>query len=223
VEEGQEEDEKSCIMRVDVFGLECGNNVGGDFGINYQVPIAIDNVYNEHRQQFVDMVMDDKEKLDKDNWHSYNIFNIEHPYILELKNEIIKKYHEYVKTLSVTPKETLWINGWINPMKPGVSLGRHNHSLHENSYLTGVVVLKCKNSTTDLYLPLLEEIGDGIISIRNHTDQLMIFPQWVMHSVNAQIDYRLTIGFDLLPEESYNYMKEFSPDSPAIQHAVQLF
>lgn len=207
-------------MRIDVFGLDCGDS---DFGIDYKIPIAIDNLSNSHMKSFVDILVDEASNIDIDSWGKYNIFEYNHPFIDGLKTEIKDKYEEYVSKLSVKPKEHLWINGWINMQQPGVGLNRHNHSLHENSYLTGVVVLKCDNSSTDFYMPLLEEVGDGVISVQNFEGQFLMFPQWVMHSVKEQESLRFTIGFDLNTSDAIEYQRKKSKNAVSMMHSIKLF
>ena len=151
-----------------------------------------------------------KKEIDiKSSWKSYNIFKIDSPIIDELKLHIKNILPHYEDT------NNLWINGWINYQTKNESVRLHNHTIHNNSYLSGTLCLtKRKDVFTKFHIPILSNNPQyGPLSLPSLKGRMIIFPSYIPHEVTP-IPYgdRISIGFDLLPDQSISYFKENNND-----------
>ena len=163
----------------------------------------IDKFCNELRTEL-------KKEIDiKSSWKSYNIFKIDSPIIDELKLHIKNILPHYEDT------NNLWINGWINYQTKNESVRLHNHTIHNNSYLSGTLCLtKRKDVFTKFHIPILSNNPQyGPLSLPSLKGRMIIFPSYIPHEVTP-IPYgdRISIGFDLLPDQSISYFKENNND-----------
>jgi hypothetical protein len=192
--------------------------VPGDFGINFSTPIWCDNLNltDEDMKELEVFVEKNYDKIkfqantEKSNympWNSYNIFNEVN--LEKLKQKIVKSYYEFVDCYGVERKSELWINGWINVIEHGIDIPSHNHAIHTNSYLSGFINFTENDSTTDMYIPLIDRLKEvEPIKISNDVGNLTLFPSWLFHSVDCvKEDVRISMGFDLHTKESYEYAK----------------
>jgi len=150
------------------------------------------------------------------SWMNYNLFTFDTPVIqVELK-EIIK---EVCDNMSMSQdyyrRRDLWINGWVNYMTPGDSVRLHNHSVHNNSFLSGTLCLTTCDVITEFWIPVLSNCPDyGPLSLPSSEGRLIMFPSCIPHFVSEvqEKDVRFSIGFDLITEAAMKYFKENSND-----------
>ena len=152
-----------------------------------------------------------KETIDiKSSWKTYNIFAINSPVIDDLKLHIKNVLPHYKNT------EDLWINGWINYQTKEESVRLHNHAIHNNSYLSGTLCLtRRKDVFTKFHIPILSNNPEyGPLSFPSLKGRMVIFPSYIPHEVTP-IPYgdRISIGFDLLPDQAITYFKRNSNNS----------
>ena len=197
---------------------EFGINIPGDFGFQYNLPLFIGTLETQHTDDFVKMAVG----YDADKWKEHNIFEIDHPYIKDLKDEIQQTYFEMCKKYNVQPEKELWINGWVNNMLPNHSLRKHYHGTNTYSYLSGVCLLTDNDHTsTDFFPPMLWEMEQyGTVKINNFKNQISIFPQWIYHEVDTVKTQRISIGFDLNHSEG---MKQLMNEDTPSKRSVRLY
>jgi len=194
--------------------------IPGDFGLEFNVPIWQDHLSTFDSSEILKFSLDyikkdlDLKDLHKDRnqtiWNQYNLFACDHKIFKDLREQIKQSYNAFTKNYQVEQKKNLYINGWFSILRKGSYVEKHCHSTHQNSYLTGVFVIsKTEESTTDFYLPQFEHLDDvGVVKIKNHKNDLIMFPQWLFHSVSPIVeDVRITLAFDLFTEEAVDYYK----------------
>jgi uncharacterized protein (TIGR02466 family) len=147
---------------------------------------------------------------------SSNIYSIDNSILSRLHK--LKKFIEehiklYVKEV-ISPEEELEFyitQSWLNIIKPGQ---RHNRHWHSNSILSGVFYIKCVEEDKIYFHDPSIQIKDRIafspkefnlwnssswfISIK--TNDLLIFPSWLEHSVDKNINAtgdRISISFNI--------------------------
>jgi hypothetical protein len=211
--------------------------IPGDFGLNFKVPIWHDAlILNEDDNKEIKAYCQNKILYEKNinanyvknSWHKTNIFSEKLNFVEKIKIKIKESYEVFAENYGVSQKE-IWINGWINLLTKGENLVEHCHSMNENSYLSGVIILsECDNTTTDFYLPQLEHIPEvGVLKIENKKGNIVMFPQWLYHSVSAvKQDVRITMGFDLFGKKSVDFFnsnkKKLKNEDWPIQRAIKL-
>lgn len=211
--------------------------IPGHFGLNFRVPIWNDTIQltkNDDKQielycqqKILEHKKDDKDYV-KNSWHNKNLFTENFIFVDKLKHKIIESYITFIKSYKIK-QEKIWINGWVNLLTKNENLIKHCHAMHENSYLSGVIILsECENTSTNFYLPQLEHVPEvGVLKMSNTKGDILIFPQWLYHSVETVTqDVRITMGFDLFNENSikfFNAHKDVLPkDDWPIQRAIRL-
>jgi len=211
--------------RLVVYGVK----IPGDFGLDFKAPLWIDQVTGINQKEISDYVSyilnlknQDPDYIKK-TWYKKNLFAEDLNFVKLLEKEIIRSYKDFVFTYQVECKKNIWINGWLNILTKGENLGIHCHSMSENSYISGAAILsEChENSTTNFYIPQLEHHDDvGTIRIKNNVGDLMMFPQWMFHSVNTVgSSVRISLGFDLFTEESIEYFSK-NHTNDGIDHPI---
>lgn len=195
-------------------------NIAGDFGLNFNVPIWEDSLpsfdssellhYAHEKLLVTGNYLNDLDSAENSSWDKYNIFNEDIKCISDFKTSVKESYRLFAKSYHIEFKEKLWINGWISILTKGNFVKKHCHSTHQNSYLTGFIVLTKNDSYTDFHLPEFEHLDDvGIIRIENLEKTIVMFPQWLFHSVSpVQDDLRISLAFDLFTEDAINYYNE---------------
>lgn len=149
----------------------------------------------------------------KEVWKFENIFSWGGSTIEELKTSILFNYFRFMDELKFTPENNLWIRGWPVVLKQNEAIGVHSHSYHENTYLSGNIMVSENATTTDYAIPHLSTYY-GFYKVENLQGRMTLFPSWVQHKVDAIVDdKRISIGFDIFTENSINYAKQNSKDS----------
>ena len=154
------------------------------------------------------------------SWHTYNIFSIDSPVITRFKSFIDDMLINYEDT------KNLWINGWVNYTKEGQYIEIHNHSVHENSYLSGTLSLTDRDDViTNFWIPIMSFSKEGgPLSFPSLVGRLLIFPSFVPHEVTkVSTGVRITIGFDLITDQAMTYFRKNSNDpKDPLSRAVKL-
>jgi hypothetical protein len=200
--------------------------IPGNFGINFKVPVWIDSVNLGETLELYEFIKNNYQRIktyndksqeptDYMSWQSYNLFAYDLSCLENIKKNIFNSYINFTREYNVSIEKELWINGWVNVLEPGCEIPIHNHSMHENSYLSGFINFTENDSTTDLHLPQLDKIKEvGVVHIPNHPGTLALFPQWTFHSVSRVTEnLRISIGFDLHTVSSIEYSKTHYSDS----------
>jgi hypothetical protein len=150
-------------------------------------------------------------------FRSYNILEWDQEDVQILKEAIFKTHELYFKhTIGQKPPEVCVPSCWMNIMKKGQRIRKHNHGYHYRSYLSGNFTVACEESKTIYVNPfvhytekeLLERVedwGDGytqeLYASNNTPGKLTLFPCYIPHfTTKHQADTeRITIAFELTP------------------------
>lgn len=143
----------------------------------------------------------------KDTWRTYNIFDWDSEPVKFLKSSIIRVYSDYTDSLEFEKEriDDLWIRGWAVVLKPDEMIPMHCHSYHENTFLSGNVMLSDNETTTDYFIPHLSDYY-GPWKCENKPARITMFPSWVLHRVLPTDYYRVSIGFDLFSYHTLEYI-----------------
>ena len=143
----------------------------------------------------------------KDTWRTYNIFDWDSEPVKFLKSSIIRVYSDYTDSLEFEKEriDDLWIRGWAVVLKPDEMIPMHCHSYHENTFLSGNVMLSDNQTTTDYHIPHLSSYY-GPWRCENKPARITIFPSWVLHKVDPTEYYRVSVGFDLFSYHTLEYI-----------------
>ena len=156
-------------------------------------------------------------------WTDYNLFAINSPIINEFRS-VIKKVLPYYKERPWN--KNLWINGWVNYTKEDQYIEIHNHSIHENSYLSGTLSLTDMDDViTNFWIPIISYSKDGgPLSFPSLVGRMLIFPSFVPHEVTrVPTGARITTGFDLITDQAMTYFRKNSNDpKDPLSRAVKL-
>ena len=210
-------------------------DIPGDFPLKIEVPLWLDFIDFDNCEilNYIEKTIIKKNLhlLDFENkeihyWNTYNIFDIELPAISSLKKAIVESYFNFLEIYNRSPKEKLYINGWISILNKKNWVMRHCHSTDINSYLSGFInLVESKNSFTFFHSPQFEYLTDvGNIVVENKKNQIVIFPQWLFHSVPPiENSIRIDLGFDLFTQEAIDYYKKNNIDKDyPIKNAIRL-
>jgi hypothetical protein len=201
----------------------CGLKQNNPFAPIFDVPIWIDDVNLIIISNLLSLVKSKESLYDETHWTQYNIFAWEENEPKQLLNEIVRVYKSFFLELGLLPHKNLWINGWVYPQKKGMSLKVHNHATHQNSYLSGNIVLTENNTTTDYEIPFIS-VNEGMFKVKNAPGKITLFPSYLPHRVDElNEEERYTVGFDLLTEEGMNYFWSNSTDkNDALHRAIKI-
>jgi len=175
----------------------------------FDVPLWVEDL----DASFVELLIDEIKANDiqpyGDAWRSYNIFSWRTKSVNFLRKQITRAYINYINALSY-PQEginTLWIRGWGVILDPGQHLNIHSHSYHENTFISGNLMLSDNKTTTDYYLPHLSPYY-GPWRCENKPGRITLFPSWVLHGVKQTEDRRISVGFDLYTSHTMQYISD---------------
>jgi hypothetical protein len=162
---------------------------------------------------FIESLIGDIEKNNpgsyQETWRTYNIFEWQTNSTKSLKDFVTRVYYDYVNSLSL-PKERVndvWIRGWAVVLEPGQPVPRHCHSYHENTFLSGNVMLTDNQTTTDYFLPHLSDYY-GPWKCENKPGRITMFPSWINHEVLPTEQKRISVGFDLFSFHTLEYISK---------------
>lgn len=201
----------------------CGLKQENQFAPVFDVPIWIDQINLTLVEELLKVVKRKEELYNTVHWTKYNIFSWQEDAPKFLLTEIVSKYKRFFIELGLPYEENLWINGWVYPQKKGMYLKPHNHATHQNSFLSGNVVLTNNNTTTDYDIPYVS-INEGLFKIKNEPGKITLFPSYLPHSVDTLEDNeRYSIAFDLITEKGMNwFLKHNSNKDDALYRAIKI-
>jgi len=186
------------------------------FAPEWDVSLWIEDLDINLISSFLKIVLSKEHLYKNEQWQHYNVFSWEYPEVVELKNDIKKSYLKFLNVLDLNTSKEIWIRGWIFPQKKGKDLPIHNHAIHQNSYLSGNIILTDNKTTTDFQIPYLYPNID-CISIENKQGRITLFPSYLPHKVDTLLDdTRYSLGFDMITNEGMNYLlknSDYSSDS----------
>tara|TARA_B100001996_G_scaffold180159_1_gene137551 strand:- start:82 stop:831 length:750 start_codon:yes stop_codon:yes gene_type:complete len=154
-------------------------------------------------------------------WSSYNVLNWrgESEDVKILEEEIIKTHDlYYTKLLGEKPPQVTILTCWMNIMKKGERILKHNHSSENDGYLSGNFTVACDDSKTIYIQPymhysekeLLERVEDwgfdhteDYYASTNIPGNISLFPSYIPHftTKHKSDTDRITLAFELAPTE----------------------
>lgn len=173
----------------------------------FDLPIWVEDINTYFIKELIKQIEKNNPGSYRDTWRTYNIFDWNNPSIKFLQSSIIRVYSDFMDVLEL-PKERLddlWIRGWAVVLNPGESVPRHCHSYHENTFLSGNLMISDNQTTTDYYVPHLSD-AYGPWRCENKSGRMTLFPSWVLHEVQPTEEKRLSIGFDLFTFHTLEYI-----------------
>lgn len=175
------------------------------FAPTFDLPLWIEDVNLFPTKTLINYIdiqsIDDYQKI----WQTINIFKWETESIKILQNTINIIYKKYMNSLGYSPENYFYLRGWVVKLKQNSGVPLHAHSHHENTYLSGNLMLSNNNTTTDYAIPHLSTYY-GFYKVENRPGRITLFPSWVEHKVDPIDDEtRYSIGFDIFTENSFQY------------------
>lgn len=168
----------------------------------------------------------EKEKtglFNNEQWTHYNIFSWKENCIHSLQEYIKEQYQYLCNVLGVQQEKTVYVNGWVYPQKKGQTLQRHNHAVHENSFLSGNLCLTSSSNIAKYHIPYLSD-AEGNFEVESKPGTFLLFPSYLPHSSNTlEEETRYVIAFDLITQRGLDDFRKYSnnPQDP-IYRAVLL-
>tara|TARA_B100000475_G_scaffold79948_1_gene57675 strand:- start:29 stop:730 length:702 start_codon:yes stop_codon:yes gene_type:complete len=150
-------------------------------------------------------------------FRSYNVMTWDQPDINILKEEISIMHDNYYRDIVDRPTPEISLGGWMNIMKKGDRIKRHNHGFLDNTYISGHFTVCC-DSTRTVYtnpyehwdefelLKRVEEYGlefnHSLYASKNTAGQLTLFPGYIPHftTEHRSDSDRITLAFEIIPE-----------------------
>jgi len=148
-------------------------------------------------------------------YRSYNVMEWDQPDISILKEEVSVMHDMYYKDIVDRPTPDISLGGWMNIMKKGDRIKRHNHGFSNNTYITGHFTVCCDSTKTVYTNPyehrdedeLLvrvedgEEYNDSLYAATNTQAQLTLFPSYIPHftTEHRSDSDRITLAFEIVP------------------------
>ena len=174
----------------------------------FDVPLWIEDLNPWFLKEIVEVIKQKNPGSYRDTWQSYNIFTWEDEPIRFLKASIYRIYDDYMKELGLVPEQDLWIRGWAVNLGKNEGVPVHSHSYHENTYLSGNIMISSNPTTTDYAIPHLSTYY-GFYRVENTPARMTLFPSWVQHKVDPiEDEERISIGFDIFTYFSMEYISK---------------
>ena len=153
-------------------------------------------------------------------WPSYNVLNWDQEDIKILKEGIIKTHDIYYRfAVGEEPPKIEIAACWMNIMKKGQRITKHNHSYSEKSYLSGNFIVACEGTKTIYVNPMVhygehelierveswgQEFEEELYASPNKPGNLTLFPCYVPHFTTEHTSdtERITIAFEVIPKDN---------------------
>ena len=157
-------------------------------------------------------------------WPSYNVLNWDQEDIKILKEGIIKTHDIYYRLVVGTEPPKIKIpTCWMNIMRKGQRITKHNHSYSEGSYLSGNFTVACEETKTIYVNPMVhysedelierveswgQEFEEELYASPNKSGNVTLFPCYVPHFTTEHTSdtERITIAFELMPRDRDYYL-----------------
>jgi len=154
-------------------------------------------------------ILQDVKKLEDTigDWKSYNIFSWKNPFAKKLQLLIKTEFNEYLRELDREIPEVLWIRGWMNILNPGENLPLHSHSFHENTFVSGNILLNGSEVSTEYVVPNYSTYYGNYLSNKKEGSAIL-FPSWVEHFVPKISLKRYCLAFDIYTDTSMKFVRE---------------
>jgi len=212
--------------------------INNPFGINLKCHIWYDEIKNKNFSSIIDYAQkniisknihlsDSYITKETSYWDKHNIFeDLKYDKTIKnIKKNIKNAYKDFVKSVGEREEE-IYINGWLNILPKNGRLLEHLHGNHENSYLSGNLILtETKNSKTSFALPNFDKIKSYYLhTIDSKKGHFNLFPQWLFHWVDPiDEDLRIVLGFDLHLKKAVDYYwKHNSQFDYPLRRAIKL-
>lgn len=160
---------------------------------------------------FADKILSDVKSFESQlgMWQTYNVFSWyrDYPFVNKLRMMLKTMYITYMEELGLEIPLELYIRGWFNIMEPGELLSLHSHSFHENTYLSGNLLLNDSKVSTEYVIPNYSTYGGNYLA-PSHKGSLMLFPSWVEHFVPIVDEKRYCLAFDFYTGEAMEYLND---------------
>jgi len=169
-------------------------------------PLWVDTI----REEAVQKILSRYSMFQGKKWDEYNYFKDDPVSFMEILASI---YSQYCAELKTPLPEGLYIRGWYNVLRPGEYLPVHHHSIHENTFLSGNLLLTDSKIPTEYTVPLYSTYG-GNFKPPSKAGTITIFPSWVEHKVetNESDHVRISLAWDLYTWEGMMYCRDHFPD-----------
>jgi hypothetical protein len=168
------------------------------------VPMWVDNV----RIELVEKILSQNPNTP---WYEQNYFQEDVYGLLDILESM---YTQFAHQIVYEMPTGIWIRGWFNVLKPGEALPIHHHSIHENTFLSGNMLLTDSKIHTEYVIPGYSTYG-GNFRPMPKAGTVTLFPSWVEHKVNTNEsdDDRIALAWDLYTTEAMMYCKEYDPNN----------
>lgn len=176
------------------------------FAPYWDIPMWSDNISMEFSQKILSDIKTIEDSLG--DWKTYNIFswknefNFVHKLMLLLKS----MYISYMNEIEYPEPDKIFIRGWMNILNPGDYLPLHSHSFHENTFVSGNILLNNSEVSTEYVIPNYSSYY-GNYRAKKREGSTLLFPSWVEHLVPEVTRKRYCLAFDFYTEQAIEYAK----------------
>ena len=151
-------------------------------------------------------------RVSEKKWYEQNYFAAADDEI-GLASILMSMYSQFASELDYRLPENLYIRGWYNIIPPMGSLPLHHHSIHENTFLSGNMLLTDSKIPTEYHIPGYSTYG-GNFKPPSRAGTITLFPSWIEHKVgtNQEDHDRIALAWDLYTWESMAYCRDKNPE-----------
>lgn len=182
-------------------------NPNNPFAPKWDVPLWYDNFPEEFVDNIIDKIYLIEEELG--DWKHYNVFawSDKFPFVNKLLILLKTMYGWYMEELGYDFPNKIYIRGWLNILEPGELLPIHSHSFHENSFISGNLLLTDSEVSTEYVIPNYSTYCGNYLAGKTK-GSVLLFPSWVEHFVPEVKEKRYCIAFDFYTDEAMQYVQE---------------
>ena len=103
-------------------------------------------------------------------------------------------------------KRKLWIQCWANVMRKGERISPHIHSVKNDSYLGGHIMVQCDNTDTVYINPVNQLNEPDVYKSENVVGKLTLFQSYIPHYTTEHKgdQERISIAFDIFLDNVKN-------------------
>ena len=151
---------------------------------------------------------------------SYNVLDWDQEDLKILKDGIIETHDIYYRLVVGTEPPKIEIpTCWMNIMRKGQRITKHNHSYSERSYLSGNFTVACEETKTIYVNPMVhysedeliervdwgQEFEEELYASPNESGNITLFPCYVPHFTTEHTSdtERVTIAFEIIRSSDY--------------------